>query len=170
MNIRFRAHTANVQLKETVVRFEALNALRKLGRLVRREYWKTTKTWTHKPKFFVKPSLRGMIAKVDIGTTDQIYIAVDLGTPAKAVTLRTSDKPKRALTIAGTYTAKTVPGVIGSKSGKSTGIIFRKSAKRWPGIKTRKFTEVIAANFMKSKEADIILEQAMDIIISKSGL
>lgn len=167
--IRFQAVTTDARLREDVVRLEALNTVRKLGRLVRKDYWKTTKTWIHKPKFFIKPSLRGLIASVDVGTTDPIYVAVDLGVDPKAITLREGNPPKRALTIAGVYTAKTIPGVISSRPGKSSGVIFRRSAKKWPGIKARDFTEAIADAFEKSKEADIILDQSMETMIKQSG-
>ncbi len=98
----------------------------------------TASTWTHKPSFEVVVTSEGVV----VGTDHEIYEYVDQGTKPHTIRPR---KAKRLKFMAG-GSAKTSPGVIGSRSGQKggQGPIYAMQV-RHPGIAARGFTTKIAA-------------------------
>jgi len=121
-----------------------INAVHDTIKEADKEFSKTYATWSHKPKFvFETPILATTLSGIRgaVYTTDQIYVWLNDGT-------RKNYKiPKQGpglLAFPSGYTAKTSPGVIGSRSGGPSGekvIIFGQVTH--PGIDARKFDEVI---------------------------
>lgn len=103
----------------------------------------TTKTWTHRPRFYIRKLKRSR----KVGTDDKIFAFVDKGTRAHAI------RPKRAGGVlrfkAGGFKAKTRAGVLSSNRGTP--------AKNWrsakivqhPGTEARGFSEKITERMGK---------------------
>ena len=131
------------------VRFELLNMLRKEARFTRKLYQRTTKTWTHKPKFELTGlSLAGDVARITVKTDSKIYSHVDKGTsPHMIVPRRPTSASGRssALRFQRGYRAKTLPKVIASLPGGKFGAIVYRPGVMHPGIKAREFTKTIAS-------------------------
>jgi hypothetical protein len=152
------------RLKEKEMRLELLNAMRKAGKDIEKDFKATVKTWKHKPKFETAVSLAGNGPSVLVGTDDEIYRYVDEGTKPHII------KPKRAtaLRFQGGYQAKTSPGVIGSGAGgASGGIFFSRRGVRHPGTKARKFSEAIEKKWRRPFKSR--MEDAMSKAAKKSG-
>lgn len=129
------------ELKVDDIRLELLNALRKEGTAILKEYHRTTQTWRHKPKFERKQiGLRGGYATVIISTDDEIYGYVDLGTRGP---YPIAAKNKPLLKYRGVFRPKTIPGVIGSRAGGKTGPWVSKKQVVHPGIRARGFSRII---------------------------
>lgn len=150
-------------LKEKEMRLELLNGLRSVGKKVLKDFEATVKTWDHKPKFELAISLKGKGPQFIAGTDDEIYGYVNFGTRPHRIV------PKRAkvLRFRGTYSAKTTPGVIGSKSGGSSGdVVFSKGVNH-PGTKARNFDKQIGKKWEKSFRGE--MHDAMKRARAKSG-
>lgn len=128
------------KLKVKEYRLELLNALRKEGTAVKKEYKKTTRTWKRQPEFEVLIGLTGKDASVLVGTDDRIYGYVDKGTRDHYV-------PRSGIATMAFrpgYRAKTSPGKIGSSSGGASGTrIVRRGRWKVKGIKARGFSPTI---------------------------
>lgn len=151
------------RMKDDDLRLELLNSLRSVANDVKKDFEATVKTWDHKPKFESAISLKGAGPQFLVGTDDEIYGYVDKGTKPHVI------KPKRAkvLRFAGTYRAKTSPGVIGSSSGGSSGAeVFSRGVKH-PGTKARNFEEAIGRKWEKAFKGR--MEEAMKRAVRKSG-
>jgi len=133
-----------LNLTESSARLACLNPMRDRGKDVLKTYESTTATWEHKPKFEFKRHLPSSGSKVwiEVYTSDEIYIEVDLGS-LTGPRMRIAHKKKEALTIPLTYTAKTVPGVIGSRAGGKSGEYMLRDFAYPKHIQARKFTERI---------------------------
>ncbi len=103
------------RLKVDAMRLELLNAMRKVGTEVKKDYEKTTKTWKHKPKFEVSVSLKQPGPTLIVETDDEIYGYVDKGTKPHLIFagIYTGKSNKKALAFPSKFGAKTRPGVIG---------------------------------------------------------
>ena len=134
------------RLKQDAFRLAALNAMRKVGTQIERDFEKTTATWKHDVEFDRAISLSqkdgGPTLVVDTG--DKIYKFVSGGTRVRYATM-TPD-----------FVAKTTPRVIGSGPGAG-GLAFVNKQRPRPGIKARQFHETIAnkwrAPFKRAMEA-----------------
>lgn len=142
-------------LKDQAMRLELLNALRRMGTKVRADFRETTKTWSNQPDFSETvqgTSLRGGKAKLEVLTSDPIYTFVSGGTKPHGIAVVNA----KTLAFSGTFTAKTVPGVIGSGPGfKGAPDTF--VTEVWhPGIEARRFDKAIAEKWRKDfrKEMD----------------
>ncbi len=157
------------RLKQDAVRLHLLNEMKKYGTKIKDDFESTTSNWNgEKPKWEVLVSLKD-------GTT----VAVSSNGPTKGVkkwewmdkgTKPHTIKPKRAngrLAFPGTFTAKTTPGVIGSKPGGSSGPLVIARAVKHPGTKARKIEAAIQRKHQpRFKKA---MEQAMSDAAKKSG-
>lgn len=140
-------------LREKEMRLELLNALRRMGTKVKRDFQETTKTWNHKPDFGpAEPSLRGGKAMVEVSTDDNQYRWVNDGTKPHGIA---SNSGKR-LAFPSEFTPKTMPGVIGSETGYHGGDVIQVYQVWHPGNEARKFDKAIAAKWRKDfrKEMD----------------
>jgi hypothetical protein len=126
-----------------------LAALREEGEIVKRMYEKTVRTWSSpKPVFKIEARIgaggpRGGISSdsaiVNVFTTDQKYLWVDLGTQPYVI------RPRNALFLRFTVGGrpKTRPRVIGSGAGSRGSQWVTTRLVRHPGIKAREFTDEI---------------------------
>jgi len=135
------------RLKEDAFRLYMLNSMRKSGREIKAEYAKTTATWAHPVKFETLVSLAGAMFTVLVDTNDKIFGYVDKGTGQAAghggLYPITPHPPRKALGWNSKFSAKTVPGVVGSLPGYSGGdpVFFKRVMH--PGIEPRDFTKNI---------------------------
>jgi hypothetical protein len=118
-----------------VLKRVAKTAQRDMLRLYRR----TTQSWTHRPQFEGEYEQRGTSYTVMVGTDDDIYGYVDLGTRPHAIE-PTGPWPLRFKT---NYSAKTAPGVLRSWGGGATGPEVRARRVWHPGTEARGFSEEI---------------------------
>lgn len=138
----------------------ALNVgLVKAGATVKKDFQGTTSTWTHKPKFEVVITRRPHGPELFVGTDDEIYRYVDLGTgiygPNKAkygaqggyeiwAGFYTGKSDKKFLAFPSAFTPKTTPGSLKSGPGASGPVDTFRAMVVHPGIKPRRFSEIIA--------------------------
>jgi hypothetical protein len=152
------------KLKVDAIRLELLNALRKEGRVQLKDFEKTVATWDHGVEFEMLISLSGGGPQLLVGTDDAIYGYVNEGT--KPHIIRPVNAPR--LAFQGQYTPKTVPGVIGSKSGGSSGDMVYANSVQHPGTQARDFDEIIQKkNQRRFKRA---MQDAMTKGAEKAGL
>ena len=113
------------KLKEDALRLKLLNAMRKGGRGIRRDFEKTTKTWHHEVTFDLEISLTLPGPFVMVATDDQIYNWVVRGTGERGggsayeiwPGAYTGKSDKKALAFSSQFVPKTQPGIIGSNPG-----------------------------------------------------
>lgn len=151
------------KLKQDVFRLEWLNAMRKVGRKIRKDFEKTTATWTRKPKFEMVISLTAPGPTVVVGTDNEIYGYVDQGTRPHRIAPRNSPY----LVFQAGYRPKTRPRFIGSTTGGSFGnTVFARSVMH-PGITAREFSVTIQKKWERPFKKE--MEQAMKRAVDKSG-
>lgn len=129
-----------------------------------KDYEATTRTWDHKVNFRAEMTINpngGVSITVD--TDDEIYTFVHEGTKPHVI------KPKagKRLRFQGTYTAKTVPGVIQSKQGGASGEFVYSAGVNHPGTKARNFTKPIFAKWKPFFERS--MQRALDKGAKASG-
>jgi len=131
-------------LRQDRMRLALLNGMRAVGRDMRKDYERTTKTWDHKPKFEMLISLVGG-PTVLVATDDEIYGYVDEGTKPHTIFAGayTGKSDKKVLAFPGTFSAKTIPGVLDSRPGRRGGATILRPYIRHPGSKARRFTKTI---------------------------
>lgn len=138
--------------------------MRKAGKtIVKDDYGAITQNWKHKPKFDVLISLTGPGPVILVGTDDEIYRYVDEGTRPHTI------RPKRAKVLAfnAGHTAKTMPGVIGSRPGGPFGeTVFAHEVKH-PGTKARNFEKAIKKKRTPWFKRE--MEKALKIANRKAG-
>jgi len=156
-------------LNQDKMRLAFLNAMRKQATEIKREFEKTTESWEHEVKFESTVGLRRTPPgpEVLVWTDDEIYGYVNDGTrphpifPVRARMLRFQWGGK------GSYTPKTTPRVIGSKSGGPSGPVVHRPYVQHPGTEARHFDEEIQKQHEpKFKRA---MEKAMSDARKASG-
>jgi len=110
--------------------------LDEMAQATQKDYEKTTRTWTNKPKF----NIHKKVAFRFIGTSDKIYRFVDEGTRRHWVQPRKGGR----LWFRTGYKAKSVRRFIGSEHGGSFGSFASSKGHYVRGIESREFTEAIA--------------------------
>jgi len=113
------------RLREDALRLKLLNAMRKSGRGMRRDFWKTTEHWEHEVNFELTISLTGPGPFVIVETDDEIYTWVVRGTGERGggsayeiwAGAYTGKSDKTTLAFSSDFVPKTKPGVIGSSQG-----------------------------------------------------
>lgn len=143
--------------------------MKQVGKEIKADFEKTTKTWEHKPEFEVITELKPAGPTILVDTDDEIYRYVSEGTEAHAIFagIYTGRSKKKALAFPAKSSPKTKPGSLTSGSGfKSKAKIIRPYV--WhPGIKPRKFQEGIQKLWTKKFKRR--MEAAMSKAIRKSG-
>lgn len=130
---------------------------------VAKDFDATVKTWEHKPKFDEKFEAKPRRLYFFVGTGDDIYTYVSVGTKPHRI------RPKRAkvLRFSGGYQAKSQPGVIDARGGGSSGGEVFSRGVQHPGTKARKFDEAIAEKWQRPFGDR--MEKAMKRAAAKSG-
>ena len=124
-------------------------ALAESGEQMQQDYQATTASWERQPDFYKTVEKVGRVWRLRVGTENEIYLYVDLGTGAAA-----GNRPdwypiavtpgKNTLAYQADFEPKTTPGVLSSSGGgKSGDWVFRKEVHH-PGVRPRRFTETIA--------------------------
>lgn len=181
--IRVTGYVPKEVLNIDAVRLQLLNALRAEGRAMRQDFWKTTASWKHKPKFEIRVSLKKTATSgesgVEVYTSDEVYGWVCGGTgtyvgkgkyPIRPKKIRRDARgrfrktAKRLLFRTG-YVPKTRPGVLGSGKGGAEGPYRSPKEVMHPGIKPRRFDEKVMENSEKNgrfqKRIDAAIEAGM---------
>jgi hypothetical protein len=128
------------RLQDKAMRLVLLNAMRKAGTVIKKDFEKTTKTWSNKPKFEALVSLKPPGPTLLVGTNDEVYRFVDEGTEEHFI----FPVNKKALAFpGGPYTAKTKPGVIDSFAGGPSGETKVRAWTWHPGTAPREFDKTI---------------------------
>ena len=161
------------QLKMRVIKPKGMNKAAMMRELtgemkdiqkdVRKDFDATTRTWKHDAKFENEFESNQRKIRFFTGTDDAIYGYVSGGTKPHII------RPKRAkaLRFMGTYSAKTMPGVIGSNSGGSSGATVFSQGVQHPGTKARKFPEAVEKKWKRPFPKRI--RAALDRAAKKSG-
>lgn len=156
------------RLNTGAMRATLLQGLRTVGEEIREDFNSTVETWHDKPTFepfSAQPVVTGDIAVVETTTTDKVYGWVSKGTKAHII------KPINGplLVFPGTFTPKTMPGVILAGPGFSGPPIERRGMEgvRHPGVEPREFPESIKDR--QEKHAISIIKIAMSSARRVSG-
>ena len=137
------------KFKDQEFRKEILFAVGKTAKDVKKDFEKTTKTWKKKPVFEIVIAIGPKSADFLVGTDDEIYSYVDQGTKPHPIFagIYTGKSNKKSLYFQwagpGSYSAKTVPNVLGSRSGGSSGPMVNKAWVDHPGTEPRNFSKMI---------------------------
>lgn len=134
------------RMRDDRLRLALLNATRRAGTAIRRDFAKTTATWEHKPTFEEIISLTGPGPVIVVGTDDKIYRYVNDGTRPHPIFagIYTGKSNKKALRFAPGSQPKTQPRVIGSTPGAPGSGVVMTPYVQHPGTKAREFDEEIA--------------------------
>lgn len=133
------------KLRVDKIRLNLLNALRAEGKIIEREFEKTTRTWQgEKPKFETLIGLTGQDATVIVGPAGSQH-AVDKWVWADEGTRAHIIRAKRVpnLIFRTGYKAKTKVGSFSSGAGGSFGPFRRKKQVRHPGTRARGWSVLI---------------------------
>ena len=114
-------------------------AANRAGNDILKDFKATTSTWKHKPGFEKIVSYSPSPVEIMVATDDEIYGYVNNGTRPHPI----FPKNAKALAFPGVYSAKTTPGVIGSKPGGSSGPTVFAAYVQHPGTEARHFDKVI---------------------------
>lgn len=157
------------RMKDKAFRFGMLNAMRRAGTAVRKDFKKTTATWEHKVVFEQSVSLAGPGPVLMVWTEDQIYKWVNDGTRPHEIWagIYTGKSDKRALAFPSQSTPKTQPRLLGSGPGGSGGELLFRPYVNHPGTEAREFDEIIQAMWETKFKRQ--MEQAMSEAARKSG-
>lgn len=130
---------------------------------IEKDFKRTTKTWKRKVKFVKIVALGKDRIEILVGSDDEIYRYVNEGTKAHVIL------PKRFLRLRfkGTFTSKTVPGVIDARSGGSSGSDVYSTGVIHPGTQARNFDDAITKLWKTRMKRR--LEKAMREAVKVSG-
>lgn len=142
------------RLKVDAMRLALLNELRSIGKEIKKDFELTTRSWEgEKPIFEIDISLKQPGPTVFVGPKEDgskgflKYLWTDQGTKAHPIFagIYTGKSNKRVLSFpsrAG-FISKTLPGVIGSRAGGSSGPMEKLAYVNHPGTKPRNFDKAI---------------------------
>lgn len=142
---------------------ELTKEMKDIHKDVDKDFDATVKTWEHSVRFDKEFESGRSRIRFSTMTSDPIYGYVSGGTRPHRIV------PKRAKVLAfpGTYTAKTAPGVIGSRSGGSSGETVYSKGVMHPGTKARNFPEAIEKKWRSPFPRR--MKAAMGRAVKKSG-
>jgi len=161
-------------IKPSKLRTEAmsnaiLKELRGITKDIKKDFARPVRTWKHKVKFVeefqiytASPSGLGRV-EIFIGSDDAIWRYVEEGTRPHVILPKNSPY----LAFKGTYTAKTIPGVIDSRKGGGSGKTEFSQGVIHPGTQARHFSEAIAKLWRKRFTSR--MEKAMRNAVKASG-
>ena len=155
------------EFKVGVIRLYVLTEARKIQGEIEKDFKATVEDWSSKPKFVKKSlSMAGGVVNIEVFTEDQIYTWVSQGTPPHDIPL---GEEKKAFKFPGTYTAKTIPGVLASRPGgrSETSSYARLRVVPNPGIEPRNFEENI--KLIWDLEIPTRMQEALDKAARNSG-
>ena len=124
--LKWMAKELNLKLKEAVS-ISALGA--------KANFKKTTRTWNTQPRFGIEVTRMKDSFSAEIGTNNLIYKWVEEGTRAHPIDA--VNAPSLAFNTV--FVAKTVPGRLSSRRGRSSGPIARPQHVDHPGTTAREF-------------------------------
>lgn len=116
---------------------------RRIADQIKRDFERTTRTWTKKVTFFVTKKKSGAEIVWFAGTENKVYGYVSLGTIPH--TIRAKNAPY--LRFQTGYKAKTTPNVLGSGQGGASGAWVQTVEVHHPGTDARNFHVIIADRF-----------------------
>lgn len=133
------------KLKEKGLRLELLNAMRKAGTTIKKDFEKTTETWEKKPEFELVISLRKPGPAILVDTDNEIYRYVNDGTKPHPIFagIFTGKSKKRVLSFPSQFTPKTKVRQLRSFRGFKGGPNVQRPFVQHPGTEARRFDEVI---------------------------
>lgn len=151
------------RMKDARLRAILLNKQRAMGNKIKADFEKTVATWSEKPIFEVVMAQKPHGPEVLVYTDDQVYRWVNDGTEEHII------EPVNASVLAfpETYTAKTIPGVIGSQAGGGSGGTVFAAYVLHPGTKARKFDKIIRKKWEPKFKRE--MEQGMRDAAKASG-
>lgn len=132
------------------------NGLRATGEGAKVDFLTTTKTWDHQPSFDVKVSG----SSVTVATNDPIYVIVSKGAEPHIIRPRA----KKRLVFRRGGTAKTSPGVIGSRQRRpAAGKLVFSRGVRHPGVVPRRFDDAVKKKW--EKQFPITMQRAINAAV-----
>lgn len=156
------------KLNSDAMRAALMRGMEKTGEDAITEYNKTVKTWDNPPDFEALMEIDATGPTLVVGPTGnadavQHYEWVDKGTKRHWIAPRRA----KALRFRSKYKSKTVPNVIGSRAGRSSGkTVFSKG--HWvSGIEARNFDKIISKTMQPRFKKR--MEQAMKEAANVSG-
>lgn len=152
------------KFRDDVFRKEIFITAKKTARDIKKDFEKTTRTWKTKVKFELIVAVGPKSIDILVATDDEIYGYVDRGTKEHLI------QPKKAggvLAFKSQYKPKTIPNMIGSKSGGASGETVFAAWVIHPGTKARNFDKVIAKKWTPIYKRRI--EKAISVANKKSG-
>lgn len=165
IRIRFDAVRAK-QFDDRAVRFELIKVMGEFGNDLIKEYHKTTETWTRHPRFYRNLStIAESKTKIEVWvhTPDVVWNAIDQGVPPRELPAQKEGKSGTW----GTFSAKTIPGVLTSLPGgkvHTPGKYFSLNWNiPWSGIEARNWSELI------KQENELELEERIQIALNHSA-
>jgi len=169
ISVSFQAIVAP-PFNEGVLRLEMLNAARKISRQIKKDFERSTKTWSNKPKFVIDIGFGAEALQMGVFTNDENYARVSDGVEGKPRVARGlgGGKGAKALKIV-PYTPKTVPGKLDAREGgeQEGPIIFRRYALEAGNIKERKFDTLVSEIWEEKLPEE--LQAAIDRAAVKTG-
>lgn len=129
----------------------------------------TTATWQHRVKFEREVSIGPNSIDILVGTDDKIYAYVNEGTKPHMIWagIYTGRSDKKALSFPGTFSPKTIPGLLTARKGFSGGDQVVVPYVSHPGTEPRKFDKLIQK--MWKKKFSKRMQQAMRDARNASG-
>lgn len=157
------------RLKPDAIRLALLTELGAIGGDIKKDFQKTTATWKKKPKFVLIKGLKKGLVELLVYTDDPIYYYVDKGTKPHLIWagIYTGKSEATTLKFPGTFSAKTIPGVIGSLEGFSGGNPVYTPYVEHPGTKPRGFEKAITE--LWDKTYALRMDNAMERAAKESG-
>lgn len=127
------------------------------------DYELTTATWKHEVKFVKELQVGPNEVAALVGTDDEIYRYVDLGTKRHKIFPRRA----KALAFRSIFVPKTTPGsMVAAKGFVGGDTVYRKYVNH-PGTKARKFTQTIQREWRKKFKRR--METALKNAVTVSG-
>lgn len=149
------------RMNHLMMRTRLLEGLKRIGLDIRDDFESTVDTWRNKPTFqpgTANPVVHGDVAVVETYVEEDIYSWISKGTkPHKIVPV---NAPK--LIFPGTFSPKTIPGVILANPGFSgPPMEYRGEEGVWhPGIEPRQFDKQIKDRELKNAKNIMVLAMA----------
>lgn len=134
------------RLNVGAIRQEVINFMNQAADEMKKDFIATQDTWNHEVVFTPEvdgPNDLAGIFSVHVYTEDEQYKLVDAGAPPHAI----YPVKAKALRFPGTFSPKTVPGVLKAGPGFSGPPMQIRDSVWHPGFEARNFDETVAASF-----------------------
>lgn len=156
-------------LQVAPIRLAMLNALRKAGTQVKKDFAQTTTTWKHKVTFESLISAAQNKLTLVVDTNDKIWGYVDQGTKPHDIWagFYTGKSKKKTLAFASVWSPKTKPGSLSSGQGTRGATNTFRPYVRHPGTKARGFSSMITKR--RTLWFQVTMLKALQEAAKKSG-